>query len=104
MAGLDVRRSADLTTRLDGRTSFTVTVGGEPVRDLQPMHDAPGHAVVVRPADLGLAHLHAEAGSGRGPRLEFAGGVPEPGTYAVFVEFTRPGRLHVAAFTVPVRR
>ncbi len=102
--GLEVRLSGGPSVRSAAPTTVTVTAAGEPVRDLQPIHGAPGHAVVIRPGDLGLAHLHAPAGGPGGPRVEFEGGVPEPGTYAVFVELVRADRRHVAAYTVAVQR
>lgn len=101
---LEVRLSGGPAVRPGVPTTVTVTAGGEPVRDLQPIHGAPAHAVVIRPGDLGLAHLHAPAGAPGGPQVEFEGGVPEPGAYAVFVELERAGRLHVAAYTVQVER
>jgi hypothetical protein len=102
--GLEVQRSGALTTRVSARSSFTVTEGGQPVTDLQPVHDALGHAVIMRPGDLGYRHLHSVPTGGTGPELEFSGGVPARGTYRVFVEFYRGDRLHVAAFTAQVRR
>ena len=104
VGGLDVRRSGALTTRTSARSTFTITEGGQPVTDLQPVHDALGHAVIIRPDDLGYRHLHAVPTTGSGPELEFEGGVPERGTYRIFVEFYRGERLHVAAYTVRVRR
>jgi hypothetical protein len=102
--GLVVWRSGALTTRDSDRILFTVTEGGRPVADLQPVHDALGHAVIIRPDDLGYRHLHAVPTAGRGPNLEFEGGVPARGTYRVFVEFSRGERLYVAAYTVWVQR
>jgi hypothetical protein len=102
--GLVVRRSGSLTTRDSNRIMFTVTEGGRPVADLQPVHDGLGHAVIIRPDDLGYRHMHAVPTAGRGPELEFEGGVPALGTYRVFVEFSRGERPHVAAYTVLVQR
>jgi hypothetical protein len=102
--GLAVERSGTLTTRTSARSVFTVTEGAQPVTDLQPIHDALGHAMIIRPDDLGYRHLHAVRTAGSGPKLEFEGGVPARGTYRVFVEFSRGDRLHVAAFTVQVRQ
>ena len=100
---VEVERSGALTTRAGAQIAVTVTDREEPVTDLQLMHGAYGHAVLVRPNDLALAHRHA-ASDGSGPRLEFAGGVPERGTYALFVEFYRADQLHVAAYTVEAKR
>jgi hypothetical protein len=102
--GLEARRSGALSTRSSAEIAVTVTQGDEPVTDLQPSHGAPGHAVVIRPGDLALSHRHAVPDSGGGPRLEFPAAVPEPGTYAVFVEFYRLERPHVVLFTVEARR
>ena len=60
--------------------------------------------MIIRPSDLGYRHLHAVPTSESGPRLEFEGGVPERGSYRVFVEFYRAEVLHVAAYTVEVTR
>ena len=104
VGGVEVERSGGLTTRAGAQIAVTVTERDEPVTDLQLLHGAPGHAVIIRPADLALAHRHAAPDGGSGPRLEFAGGVPERGPYAVFVEFYRADRQHVAAYTVEARR
>jgi hypothetical protein len=102
--GLDARLSGGLSTRAATEFAVTVSGDGEPVTDLQSLHGAPGHAVVVRPGDLAVAHRHALPEGGSGPRLEFAGGVSQRGTYVVFVEFYRAERQHVLAYTVEARR
>jgi hypothetical protein len=102
--GLTVRRSGALTTGPGSRSTFTITDAGQPVTDIQPAHNALGHAVIIRPSDLGYRHLHAVPTSDLGPRLEFEGGVPERGTYRVFVEFYRDEVRHVAAYTAEVTR
>ena len=102
--GLTVRRSGSLTTGPVSRSTFTITDAGRPVTDIQPAHNALGHAVIIRPGDLGFRHLHAVPTSDSGQRLEFEGGVPERGPYRVFVEFSRAGVRHVAAYTVEVTR
>ena len=38
---------------------------------------------------IGHPHLHSLPSSEHGPRLEFAGGVPVPGGYVMFIEFFR---------------
>ncbi len=101
--GLTVTLDAGLTTRADSSTAVTVTDNGQPVTDLQPAHGALGHAVVIRPADLGYLHLHSTS-QGRGPRLDFAGSVPDEGSYRVFVEFYRAGEPNLVEFTVEVTR
>ena len=101
---VQARISGGLSTRAGAEIAVRVSDDGEPVTDLQPSHGVPGHAVVVRPDDLAMAHRHAVSTSGTGPRLEFAGGVPQPGTYVVFVEFYRADRQHVLVYTAEARR
>ena len=102
--GLQVRVSGGLSTRAGAEFGVRVSEGDKPVSDLQPLHGAPGHALVVRPGDLAMSHRRAEAESGAGPRLEFAGGVLQRGTYVVFVEFYRAERQNVVAYTSEARR
>ena len=79
--GLTVTRTGTLTTSVNASTGAMITDHGTPVTDLQPAHDSLGHAVIIRPGDLGYLHLHSLPSSENGPRLEFVGGVPEQGRY-----------------------
>jgi hypothetical protein len=102
--GLTVTRTGTLTTSVNASTGAMITDHGTPVTDLQSAHDAVGHAVIIRPGDLGYRHLHSLPSSENGPRLDFVGGVPEQGRYVMFIEFFREDVLHVAAYTVEVVR
>jgi hypothetical protein len=88
----------------NSESMITLTRGGRPVTDLAQLHGSLGHAVIIRPGDLGYLHLHANpvAKSYRGPDLTFSGGVPEPGTYRIFAEFSRGEQSYIAAFTLVV--
>ena len=101
--GLTVTLSGDLSTSADSTSAVTVADHGQPVTDLQPAHGALGHAVVIRPDDLGYLHLHS-IGPGTGPRLDFQGAVPDEGDYRLFVDFYRKNQPHRAEFTVQVSR
>ncbi|HKX16113.1 MAG TPA: hypothetical protein VJN19_13030 [Propionibacteriaceae bacterium] len=101
--GLTATLEAGLTTRADSSTAVTVTDSGQPVTDLQPAHGALGHAIVISPADLGYLHLHSTS-QGSGPRLDFAGSVPDKGSYRMFVEFYRAGEPYQVEFTAQVTR
>ena len=59
--GLAVTRSGDLSTSADSSSAITVTDHGQPVTDLQPAHGEMGHGVLIRPADLGYLHMHANS-------------------------------------------
>jgi hypothetical protein len=100
---LTVRLTDELNTSADSRTDVTIADDGQPVTDLQPADGALGHGVVIRPADLGYLHLHSKS-QGSGPRLDFAGTVPDRGDYRVFVEFYRADKPYLAEFTVQVTR
>ena len=93
-----------VTTFSNGLTVVTLSRKGRPVTDLTAAHGSLGHGVLIRPADLGYWHLHADPvdETYRGPDISFTGGVPEPGTYRMFTEFTSGEESHVAAFTVVV--
>jgi hypothetical protein len=99
--GLTVTLSGDLSTSADSSSAVTVTTDGQPVTDLQPAHGTLGHAVVIRPSDLGYLHMHS-TGQGSGPRLDFQGAVPDKGDYRLFVDFYRQDQPHLAEFTVQV--
>ena len=101
--GLTVTLSDDLSTGVDSSSAVTVTKDGRPVTDLEPAHGALGHAVVIRPADLGYLHLHS-TGQGSGPVLDFQGAVPDKGDYRLFVDFYRKDQPYLAEFTVRVTR
>jgi hypothetical protein len=93
-----------VTTFSNGLTVVTLSRKGHPVTDLTAAHGSLGHGVLIRPTDLGYWHLHADpvGETYRGPDISFTGGVPEPGTYRMFTEFTSGEESHVAAFTVVV--
>jgi hypothetical protein len=99
--GLTVTLSGDLSTSADSSSAVTVTTEGQPVTDLQPAHGTLGHAVVIRPSDLGYLHMHS-TGQGSGPRLDFQGAVPDKGDYRLFVDFYSKDQHYLAEFTVQV--
>ncbi|HEX6760695.1 MAG TPA: hypothetical protein VF086_20140 [Propionibacteriaceae bacterium] len=101
--GLTVTRTGELSTSATSSSAITVTDDGRPVTDLQPAHGEMGHSVLIRPADLGYLHMHSNS-TGRGPRLDFLGAVPDRGSYRLFVEFYRGDKLYLAPFTVEVTR
>ena len=98
--------SGGLSTYGDKQLAVEVTQDGQPVTDLVPAHGTLGHAVLIRPSDLGYAHLHADPvlKTNTDPRITFSGPVPETGTFLLFAEFTRGFNTYVATFTVTVAR
>lgn len=102
--GFTATLSQPVSTSSSAQTVITVTEKGRPVTDLSPAHGSLGHGVIIRPADLGYWHLHADPvdETYRGPDIAFTGGAPKRGTYRMFAEFSRGEGSHVAAFTVAV--
>ena len=97
-------RSGDLSTGADSSSAVTVTDDGQPVTDLQPAHGALGHAVVIRPADLGYLHMHS-TGQGSGPRLDFSGRcVRSRAATGCSSTSTASDKPYLAEFTVQVTR
>jgi hypothetical protein len=96
--------SQPVTTSDSAASVITVTDKGRPVTDLTPAHGSLGHGVIIRPTDLGYLHLHADpvAETYRGPDISFTGGVPQPGLYRMFAEFSRGEDSYVAEYTVAV--
>jgi hypothetical protein len=98
--------SGGLSTYGDRELSVDVSRDGKPVTDLVLAHGTLGHAVLIRPGDLGYLHLHANpvVATDRGPRITFSGPIPEPGSFVIFVEFSRGEATHLVPFTVTVTR
>jgi len=79
---------------------------GAPVEDLQPYLGAPGHLLVVSSDLQTAAHSHpvAEISSAAGPHVVFQFLFPAAGTYRMWVQFQRHGRVFDAPFTVRAGR
>jgi hypothetical protein len=108
--GFVATMSSPPSTAPNSQMVITITSDGQPVTDLASHHGSLGHAVILRRVDLGYLHPHADpvAESYHGPEIAFTGGVPEPGTYRIFVEFDQDhgqhdhSPSHVATFTSAV--
>jgi hypothetical protein len=84
--------------------SFSLARDGVPVRDLEPLHGAPGQLVVVsedRKRFLPTRAIAASAGA-TGPDVSFACRFPVAGIYKAWGRFQRQGRVMTAAFTLRV--
>ena len=63
--------------------------------------------VALREGDLAYLHVHptGEPGDGHtpaGPEVRFNVHTPSPGAYRLFLDFSRKGAVHTAAFTADV--
>jgi hypothetical protein len=84
-----------LTFRIEDAAS------GAPVTDLEPYLGASAHLLVI-PVDLTEALHGHPAGEGSGPVLSFAPLIPRPGSYKLWIQFQRGGRVSTAAFVIQV--
>jgi hypothetical protein len=88
--------SAALTFRIEDAAS------GAPVTDLEPYLGASAHLLLV-PVDLTEAiHGHPTL-DGHGPALSFVPLVPRPGSYKLWIQFQRAGKVSTASFVLTVR-
>ncbi|MFJ3900167.1 hypothetical protein [Streptomyces sp. NPDC090025] len=97
--GYQVRLGGTLDPGKAGELRLTVSKGGKPVTDLEPYLGAYGHLVALRAGDLAYLHVHPNEG-GPGPDVSFTATAPSSGTYRLFLDFQREGKVRTAAFTV----
>lgn len=104
--GYQVRLDGDLTVGAPTQVFVTVTRGGAPVTDLEPLGDAFGRLDTVRAGDLVPAHVHPDATppaptDRAGPGIAFTVEVPGGGAYRLVLDFRHAGAVHTAVFTLP---
>jgi hypothetical protein len=104
--GYQVRLDGDLVPGTPGQVFATVSRGGAPVTDLEPVDGAFGRLDAVRTGDLALARIRPDAvppapQDRAGPGTAFTAEVPTAGTYRLFLGFRHGGALRTAVFTVP---
>lgn len=87
--------------RVGDQVTLVVSRGGRPVDHLQPYLGATGHLVAIRSADLGYLHAHP-VDAPAGPAVPFEVSFAGPGAHRLFFDFKHGGRVHTAAFTLPV--
>jgi len=104
--GLRARIDAGpITAGQNATLRFTLThaSSGAPVSDLQPYLSAPAHLFLVS-ADLTYAvHGHPAETSSSGPELSFTVTLPAPGSYKLWLQVQRRGRVITLPFVVEAR-
>ena len=100
-------QAPDDTVEVDGmvitRVGFTFmleTADGGPVTGLEPYLGQSSHLVATRQGDLAYTHLHPSADMA--DMFMFGGGITEPGTYRMFLQFGRNGGVLTVPFTVVI--
>jgi hypothetical protein len=103
--GYQVRLDGDLVPGTATQVFATVSRGGAPVTDLEPVDGGFGRLEALRAGDLAAVPVHPDAASAAGtdragPGIAFTAEAPGPGTYRVFLDFRHAGVQHTAVFTV----
>ena len=93
-----------LTSGADNILMFNLSVNGKPVTDLQPYLGALGHAVVLREGNLDYIHAHPieDVTAKQSGTVSFMVDFPEAGTYKIFTQFQRNGKVITTDFVVTV--
>ena len=104
--GYQVRLDGDLAVGAPAQVFVTVSRGGAPVTDLEPLEDAFGRLDAMRAGDLVPAHVHPDATppaptDRAGPGIAFTVEVPGGGAYRLVLDFRHAGAVHTAVFTLP---
>jgi hypothetical protein len=74
---------------------------GAPITDLQPYLGAAGHVLIVSPDLTNAVHAHPDA-SGAGPDFDVHAVFPQAGTFKLWVQVQRRGKVVTAPFTVQI--
>lgn len=79
---------------------------GKSVTDLEPYLGALGHSVILREGTLDFIHAHPlqDATAKQTGLVDFMVGFPEAGTYKIFTQFKRAGKVSTTDFVLTVRR
>ena len=90
----------DMVITRVGFTFMLATADGGPVTGLEPYLGQSSHLVAIRQGDLAYTHLHPSADMA--DMFMFGGGITEPGTYRMFLQFGRNGEVLTVPFTVVI--
>jgi hypothetical protein len=83
------------------RFHFSEAETGAPVTDLQPYLGAAGHVLIVSPDLTNAVHAHPDA-NGSGPDFDVHAVFPQAGTFKLWVQVQRGGKVVSAPFTVQI--
>jgi hypothetical protein len=103
--GYQVRLDGDLVPGTAAQVFATVSRGGAPVTDLEPVDGAFGRLEALRADDLAPARVHPDAAppaptDRAGPGIAFTAEAPAGGTYRLFLDFRHADVQRTAVFTL----
>lgn len=90
----------DMVVTRVGFNFMLETSNGGDVTGLEPDLGQSSHLVAIRQGDLAYTHLHPSADMA--DMFMFGGGITEPGTYRMFLQFGRNGEVLTVPFTVVI--
>jgi heavy metal-binding protein len=95
----------DLRPRRERVIRFTLSdaVTGAPIADLEPYLGAPAHLLIVNAALTDAIHAHPEQVTNATAAIEFRPLMPVEGSYKLWVQFQRAGKVSTAAFVVNIQ-
>lgn len=93
-----------LATRSENKLTFNITQDGKPIKDLEKYLGALGHSVILSEGDLQFIHAHPieDPAKPQSGKVNFVVDFPEAGTYKVFTQFQRNGKVITTDFVVTV--
>lgn len=74
----------------------------KPITNLQPYLGAVGHVVIMSADTEQYLHVHPMDEKAAGPDAKFMTTFPKPGTYKIWGQFQRDGKLFIASYVVQV--
>ena len=95
---------AKLATGSENILTFDITQDGKVIKDLEKYLGALGHSVILSEGELQFIHAHPieDPVKSQSGKVNFAVDFPEAGTYKVFTQFQRNGKIITTDFTVTV--
>lgn len=89
---------------MESALTFSLSQNGKPVTDLEPYLGALGHAVILREGTLDFIHAHPveDITAKQKGIVTFNVDFPEAGTYKVFTQFQRGGKVITTNFVITV--
>ena len=95
-----------LQTGGESKLTFTLSQNGKPITDLEPYLGELGHTVVLGEDTLGFIHEHPteNVNAPQAGKVDFMIDFPMAGTYKVFTQFQKAGKVFTTDFVVTVAR
>ena len=104
--GKSITLSAEsLTAGKETMLTFHMEEAGtkKPITNLQPYLGAVGHVVILSADTEQYLHVHPMDEKAAGPDAQFMTTFPKPGTYKIWGQFQRDGKVFIVAYVVQVK-